>query len=86
MSNLWSLQPRALLETYQASTLIVVGSNQAISNPGVNAATQTYHQVAMGRRNFDDTQARAAAYSCAQLVSDDTVDCTVSSCITLFVT
>ena len=43
---------------YEPSFLIIVGTNQAIANTGVNQATRRFHQVPLGRAYFDDTKVK----------------------------
>lgn len=52
---------RSLLGLCQPSTLIIVGSNQALASNGINSATRAYHQVPLGRSFFDDTQVQSAS-------------------------
>ena len=45
-----------MLSAYQPSSLIIVGSNQALMSTGINTATRAYHQIPLGRSFFDDTK------------------------------
>lgn len=45
---------------YEPSVLVIVGTNHAVANTGVNQATRQFHQVALGRACFDDTKVRHA--------------------------
>lgn len=47
---------RSLLQIYEPSVLITVGTNQAVASSGLNQATRQFHQVPLGRGCFDDTK------------------------------
>ena len=47
---------RSLLQMYEPSALVIVGTNQAILSSGLNQATRCYNQVPLGRACFDDTK------------------------------
>lgn len=49
---------RSILQMYEPSALIIVSTNQAIANTGVNQATRRFHQVPLGRASFDDTKVK----------------------------
>ncbi|KAL0020849.1 hypothetical protein WJX77_001177 [Trebouxia sp. C0004] len=49
----------SLLQMYEPSALIIVGTNQAVLSTGLNQATRAFHQVPLGRACFDDTKGAA---------------------------
>ena len=46
---------------YEPSALIIVGTNQAVLNTGLNQATRAFQQVLLGRACFDDTKVALTA-------------------------
>lgn len=76
---------RSLLEMYEPSALITVGTNQAISNTGVNQASRGFHQVPLGRAYFDDTKVKylqPVSFSChcaTQLTKHELITCLMLS-------
>ncbi|DBA95622.1 TPA: hypothetical protein ACH3X3_013469 [Trebouxia sp. C0006] len=49
----------SLLQMYEPSALIIVGTNQAVLSTRLNQATRAFHQVPLGRACFDDTKGAA---------------------------
>lgn len=72
---------RSLLQIYEPSVLIIVGTNQAIANTGVNQATRRFRQIPLGRAYFDDTKVNhqlpvsCNCHCAAQDAKDNLISC-----------
>ena len=71
-AQFWLVGCRALLEAHQPAQLLVVASDSEAAGGGINRASRSFRQVALGRACYDDTKAGPAIIASTESI--DQVD------------